>query len=105
MYKLEYLPIACQDMIDIARYISQELKNPIAAKRLAAEFIKAEDRIKAFPYSNPVYIPIRPLNYEYRKLAVKNYLMFYWIEEEKKTVTIARIIYAKRDYAKQLGDF
>lgn len=24
--------------------------------------------------------------------------MFYWIDEEKKLVTVARVIYAKRDY-------
>ena len=34
MYKLEYLPIARKDMLDIVRYISQDLKNPDAAKRL-----------------------------------------------------------------------
>ena len=34
-YKLEYLPVAQRDMIEIVRYISEELKNPIAADRLA----------------------------------------------------------------------
>ena len=38
-YKLEYLPVAQRDMIEIVRYISEELKNPIAADRLAVELV------------------------------------------------------------------
>lgn len=95
---MEYLPVARQDMIDIARYISRELNNPVAADRLAVELIEAGDSIPAFPYANPAYIPIRPLKHEYRKLLVENYLMLYWVDEEKKLVTVARVIYAKRDY-------
>ena len=98
MYKLEYLPIARQDMIEIAMYISRELNNPTAADSLAVELIEAGDRIPEFPYANPAYIPIRPLKHEYRKVLVRNYLMFYWIDEEKKVITVARVIYARRDY-------
>ena len=39
MYKLEYLPVARRDMIEIVRYISQELQNPTAADQLAMEQI------------------------------------------------------------------
>ena len=98
MYNLEYLPVARQDMVEIVRYISRELNNPAAADRLAVELIEAGDGIPAFPYANPACIPVRPLKYEYRKLLVQNYLMFYWVDEEKKLVTVARVIYAKRDY-------
>ncbi len=102
MYNLEYLPVARNDMIDIVRYISNELNNPIAAKRLAIELIDAGEGILKFPYANPAYIPIRPLKHEYRKLLVRNYMMFYRVDEEKKMVTVARVIYAKRDYEKLL---
>lgn len=98
LYNLEYLPVAHQDMVEIVRYISRELNNPAAADRLAVALIEAGDGIPAFPYANPVYIPIRLLKHEYRKLLVQNYLMFYWVDEEKKLVTVARVIYAKRDY-------
>ena len=30
--------------------------------------------------------------------------MFYWVDEGKKLVTIARVIYAKRDYGRLLND-
>lgn len=102
MYKLEYLPAARQDMVDIMRYISRELCNPTAAERLAMELIHAGDSILGFPYANPAYTPIRPLKHEYRKRLVQNYIMFYWVDEDKKLVTIARVIYAKREIGRLL---
>ncbi len=98
MYELEYLPVARQDMVEIVGYVSRELNNSTAAENLAMELIEAGNRISEFPYANPAHIPIRPLKHEYRKLLVRNYLMFYWIDEEKKLVTISRVIYARKDY-------
>ena len=40
MYDLEYLPAARKDLVDIVRYISQELQNPDAAEHLAIEMIE-----------------------------------------------------------------
>ena len=102
MYKLEFLPIAKNDMIEIVKYIANELKNPVAAQNLADEFISSAQRICEFPYSNNVYTPIKPLDMEYRRIIVNNYLMFYTVDETNKTVTIMRVIYAKRDIEKQL---
>ena len=102
MYKLEYLPVARRNMIEIVRYISQELQNPTAADQLAMELIEAGDSIPKFPYANPAFIPIRPLKHEYRKLLVQNYFMFYWVDEVKKLVTVARVVYARRDYKRLL---
>ena len=87
MYKLEYLPVARKDMLEIVRYISRELQNPDAADRLAVELIDAVEGVLHFPYATPAYQPI---------------LMFYWVDEEKKLVTVARVVYAKRDYGRLL---
>ena len=103
MYKLEYLPSARQDMIRIVQYVSQELGNPAAAEELALELVQAGDSIPRFPYANPAYIPIRPLQHEYRKLLVRNYVMFYWVDEEKRLVTVARVVYARRSFERILG--
>lgn len=102
MYSLEYLPIAKQDMADIARYISHELFNPAAAEKLAKELIESVDRLKDFPYANPAYYPIMPLKQEYRRLLAQNYIMFYSVDETKKLITVARVIYARRDYGSLL---
>ena len=98
MYKLEYLPMARQDITDIARYVSNELSNPTAAEQLINEMIESADNTTKFPYANPVYRPIRPLQHEYRRLFVRNYIMFYSVDETKKLITIFRVVYARKNY-------
>ena len=102
MYDLEYLPIAREDMIEIARYISRELQNPDAAERLSNAMIEAAEAARTFPYAAPPHSPIRPLKHHYRKLLVQNYLMFYWVDDQAKKIIVARVIYAKRDYVSML---
>ena len=102
MYSVEYLPIARQDMVEIALYVAQELRNPAAAKRIAVRLTEAGEGLREFPYAQPAYAPLRPLKHEYRKLLVENYMMLYWVTESEKRVTIARVVYARRNYAKLL---
>ncbi|MCL2830182.1 MAG: type II toxin-antitoxin system RelE/ParE family toxin [Betaproteobacteria bacterium] len=102
MHRLEYLPIAIQDMAEIARYISHELCNPQAAIKLAEKMIEAAERLRDFPYSNAVHPTLKALAQEHRKLIVGNYLMFYWVDEKGKRVTIARVLYARRNYEELL---
>jgi len=102
MYQLEYLPIAGNDMVEIVRYISQELCNPSAAEKLAAEMTAAAESLIEFPYIYPAYRTFKPLRNEYRKMTVKNYIMFYYVNEKEKKVVIARVIYSRRDYEKLL---
>ena len=102
MYSLEYLPIARRDMVDIAKYIGIKLANPDAADRLAEEMIAAAESLRNMPYMCPMYYPVKPLKHEYRKLIVHNYIRFYWVDEDNKLVTIARVVYSGRDYEKLL---
>ena len=98
MYQLLFLPIARQDMTEIVRYVSHELCNPLAAESLAEEMIDATKTLVDFPYVNAIHQTVKPLRHEYRKLIVKNYLMFYWVDEKERQVTVARVMYSRRDY-------
>ena len=98
MYTIEYLPIAKSDMVHIAKYIGVKLEYPEAAERLAEKMIEAAEKLTDMPYKCPVHIPVKPLRHEYRKLIVQNYIMFYWVDEDKKLITIARVVYSGRDY-------
>ena len=101
-YRIDFLPIDRQHMIDTAQYISDTLGNPSAALRLADEMEAALERTSSFPYANPVYAPIRPLSHEYRKSLVGNFLILYWVDEPSKTVTVARVVYSRRDVERLL---
>ncbi len=102
MYKLVYLPIARSDIANTAWYVAHQLSNPAAAKKLTEKMFSRAELLTTSPFINPVYVPIKPLKFEYRKLLVGNFIMFYYASEKDKTVTIARVIYAKRDFEKLL---
>lgn len=38
----------------------------------------------------------------FRKIRVKNYYIYFWIDENRKEVHILAVIYVRRDQAKQL---
>ena len=97
-YKVEYLSTALNDILDIVKYIRYELADPEAAIKFAERIIEKEKQLSLFPYSSPVYIPIKPLKYEYRKLISGNYMLFYWVNDKNKTVTVARVIHNKMNY-------
>ena len=55
MYKLNFLPLAKQDMDNIIYYVSNNLKNKSASKKLAENFINGANNILEFPYGCAVY--------------------------------------------------
>lgn len=48
MYKLEFLPVAKNDMLEIIKYISDELKNPVAASSLQKNLFHPQKRYAIF---------------------------------------------------------
>lgn len=104
MYRVEFLPIAKQDLTEIALYIKDNLNNPIAAYNTVEQIVEAAKKLEAFPYSNLVYTPVRPLKKEYRKIPIKNYMLFYTVDETEKLVTVSRVIYARRNLSSQITE-
>lgn len=95
MYKLEILPIAKKDMDDIIYYIHNSLKNYTVSKKMKDLFLKSLDYISEFPYGNSVYEVLGTLKNEYRRHKIKNFLIFYVINEDEKIITIVRVLYQK----------
>ena len=102
MYNLSYLPIARRDITDIVNYIAETLAAPRAALDLLEALHESISHLKNFPYSCRVYQPAKPLEQEYRVMTLKNYAVFYTINEPEKMVEIYRVIYAKRNLDEQL---
>ena len=89
MYKIEFLPVAKEDIDNIIYYISHKLKNLTASRKLRDLLINSLDYIVEFPYGNPIYKPPSTLKYEYRSTRVKNFLLFYTINEDKKKLLLS----------------
>ena len=95
MNRIEYLPIARQDIDDIIHYIAYTLCSPKAALNLLDSFERAILRTADFPNMYPVYEPTSGFKHPYRYIPVKNYLVFYVVMDD--VIEVRRVIYAKKN--------
>jgi len=97
-YSLYITDIAEKDILATVRYIANTLKNPIAANNLLDEIERyekiLEDTPGMYPFVQDEYLAAKGLKY----LAIKNFLLFYTIDEKSKTVKIIRFLYGRRDW-------
>ena len=97
-YNLEYLPIAERDIRGIAMYIAQELCAPVAAANLVREIRRKANNLRDMPYMYREYHGEPNNETIYRVMPVKNYIAFYTVCEERKTIEIHRVLYARIDF-------
>ena len=101
-YKIKVTRQAKEHLALIREYIAMELKEPIIAKRIL-ELLKSEMMsLQTMPYRVKC-IDEQPWGeLGFRKIRVKNYYVYFWIDENKREVQILAVIYVRRDQAKQL---
>jgi plasmid stabilization system protein ParE len=97
-YKLIVTQDAHEDIDEIIGYIVNVLKNPIAAGKLLAEIEKSYKTIIQNPETFAFCNDNRLREEGYRKIIVKNYIVFYRVDYETNTVNVMRVIYGRRDY-------
>lgn len=87
----------------IVKYIAYELKAPKATLHLLDEIESATSSLSQFPVRVALTEeePWRSLGIH--KMPVKNFLVYFWIDEESNKVQVTAIIYARRDQIKQLS--
>ena len=97
-YKLVITKPAENDLNEIASYIASELSSPQAAISFIDEVSNCYDNILLNPLMYPLCENERLKNKSYRKSVIKNYIMFYRVDEKSNTIFIMRFIYGGRDY-------
>jgi toxin ParE1/3/4 len=101
-YRVDVSEPAEDDLLEIVRHIASQLAAPISALNMM-EIL--EDRITSLsdlPQSYPLVADERLSQMGYRKLPVKNYFVFFSIDEKNKVVDIERILYGRRDWMRIL---
>jgi plasmid stabilization system protein ParE len=88
-YKVVMLPKADDSMDAIMEYLTQFYSGKGAAK-FYAQFKKSTAHLMDHPYMAPLDADHPP----YRRLVVGQYLAYYVVDEEKKTVNIHRVLRA-----------
>ena len=86
------------DLKNILNYISENLAAPNAAKSFYDNVRFCYNNISTNPYMYAVCDDLLLKVKKYRKAVIKNYLMFYQVDEENKTIYICRFIYGRRNY-------
>lgn len=101
-YKIKVTRQAKEHLALIREYIATELKEPTVAKRVL-ELLKAEIMsLQTMPYRVKA-IDEQPWGeLGFRKIRVKNYYVYFWVDENKREVQILAVIYVRRDQATQL---
>lgn len=99
-YKLLITKEANNDIDEIIEYIVNVLKNPIAARNFLDEIEKSYTIISDNPLTFSLCSDNRLRNDGYRKIPIKNYIVFYKVNKKANTVYIMRVIYGRRDYFK-----
>ena len=100
MYRVVYLPTARRQLEAAVMYIAVDLCSPDAAMKLADEVDEAVQKLKEMPYRFPIYHTLYAMKREIRFFPVKNYNVYYVIDEDAKTVEIWRVLHRlqNRDY-------
>ena len=94
-YRIEYLPIAEEDLMDIFDYIKED--NPSAASDFVDKVDKNISKLSEFPLMGPAPNDDRLRRMGYRMLVIDNYLVFYVLIDD--IVEIRRVVHGSRKYS------
>ena len=101
-YKIKVTRQAKEHLALIREYIATELQAPIVAKRML-ELLKSEMMsLQTMPYRVKLIGEQPWCDLGFRRIRVKNYYVYFCVDESRKEVQILAVIYVKRDQAKQL---
>lgn len=95
-YKLRFLPLFAEDLLEITTYIATNLQNPEAANRLVNEIEDAIDKRLENPLIFAPFNSRKPRINPYYRIYVNNYTIFYVVIDD--TMEVRRILYSKRDF-------
>lgn len=103
-YKVQITKYALAQMEEIKEYIANELLSPQAAYNLFLEMKNKVALLNSMPERNPLVDAKKWREQGIRKIIIKNFIMYYWIDEEQQIVHITAVIYGKRNQLKELGE-
>ncbi|MDD3654773.1 MAG: type II toxin-antitoxin system RelE/ParE family toxin [Desulfotomaculaceae bacterium] len=97
-YKIAVSEPAENDLRDIVRYISAQLSAPMTALKMMDTIEEAIAGLSDMPEKYPLVSDDRLKVMGYRKLLVKNYIVFFSVDDKSNIVDVERILYARRDW-------
>ena len=93
-YKLRYLPLFEQDLIQTISYITNVLKNTDAAEKLVNDIEDAIQERLEYPLAFEPF-PSKKRNYPYYRIYIRNYVIYYVVIGD--VMEVRRFLYGARD--------
>ena len=102
-YSVVISDTAIEDLRGIFNYISNELFSPDTAKQIYSRLYDAIMSLDAMPHRFHKFELWNDDGMCVRYFPVSGYSVFYAVEDNKRLVTILRVLYGKRDFSKISG--
>ena len=96
--KVHYKKTALEDIQATEAYISQELHNPTAAKKLTKNIVQAVSLLPDNPYMGTQLSSKYDVDTDLRYLIVSKHLIFYRTIESAECIEVTRVIDGRQDY-------
>ena len=97
-YSYQFTKSAKNDLEQILYYIKIDLDNPTAAFSFINKFQEAVSNIQLFPNSFPKVInKFLSESIIIRKKLISNYVLYYSVNDNLKSIIILRIVFSHRD--------
>lgn len=100
--KLTYFAIS--QIQETISYISIVLKEPETAKKWVDYLENQIDKLNYMPERFLVVEQEPWKSKGYRKMIIKNFIVYYYVDEKKKTVWVTSVVYGKRDQLNALNE-
>ena len=98
MFNLIFSEKINNDIVSTLKYISEVLEAPRTAEVHYDELVKTYDKLQENPFRRPLvqneYLAVN----EIRSINIKNYVLFYKINEDENSIFLYRFLYCKRDW-------
>ncbi len=103
-YEVKLTAQAIRQIEETVQYISKLLLEPETARKWADTLQREIEKLDSMPSRYPLTEEEPWHTKGIRKMPVKNFLVYYLVDEEKKTVWITAVIYGRRDQIAALFD-
>ncbi|GHU48321.1 hypothetical protein FACS1894200_05150 [Spirochaetia bacterium] len=104
MYRVAYSKLIDADFDSSYEYIKERLEAPRAAEKLFDEIINKLDYICKTPFTRPLVQDSHLASLGIRSIKIKNYVLYFSVDEETNTINALRFLYNKRNWIEILKE-
>ena len=104
MYSIETSNLFKIDIQTIYNFIMEEYDSPLAADNLIIHLKDKLNQLKEKPFSRAIVKDTVLASKGYRIIQIKNYLLFYKVDEKSKIVKLHRFLHGSRDWVNILKE-